>query len=71
MGLLNDVENRMGESVTTIMKRNAVKGKSIRECSLVMDVSYSTAHRWANKYNVKFNKYNNKKWQKRWLFRDV
>ena len=29
MGLLNDVENRMGESVTTIMNRNAVHGRAI------------------------------------------
>ncbi len=63
MGLLNDVENRMGESVTTIMNRNAVQGKSIKHCSLVMDVSYSTAHRWANKYSVKFDRYNRNKWK--------
>tara|TARA_R110002012_G_C11212987_1_gene561465 strand:+ start:222 stop:419 length:198 start_codon:yes stop_codon:yes gene_type:complete len=63
MGLLNDVENRMGESVTSIMNRTATQGKSIRQCSMLMDVSYSTAHRWANKYSVKFDKYDNKKWR--------
>ena len=55
MGLQKDVENRMGESVNEFMNRNAVKGKTIRHCSMLMDVSYSTANRWAQKYKVKFN----------------
>jgi len=55
MGLEKDFENRMGESVDQFMSRNAVKGKTIRHCSMLMDVSYSTANRWAQKYNVKFS----------------
>ena len=55
MGLLQDVEKRMGESVTTFLDRNARAGKSIRHCSMLMDVSYSTANRWARKNGVKFN----------------
>jgi hypothetical protein len=55
MGLQKDVENKMGESVTTIMKRNALSGKTIRHCSMQMNVSYSTANRWARKYGVKFD----------------
>jgi|TARA_R110000737_G_C14289788_1_gene433909 hypothetical protein len=63
MGLQKDVENRMGESVTNLMLRNANAGKTIRHCSMVMDVSYTTANRWAHKYNVKFNAANPfKKW---------
>ena len=63
MGLEKDFENRMGEPVNSFMNRNAVQGKSLRECSIVMDVSYSTAHRWANKYSVKFDHYNRNKWK--------
>jgi|TARA_R110000803_G_scaffold86374_4_gene152707 hypothetical protein len=55
MGLQSDVENRMGESVNKLMTRNAVAGKSVRHCSMLMDVSYTTANRWAHKYNVKFD----------------
>lgn len=55
MGLQNRVEKRMGTGVDTIMKRCATEGKSVRHASMIMDVSYSTAHRWANKYGVKFN----------------
>lgn len=63
MGLQSDVENRMGESVNKLMTRNAVAGKSVRHCSMLMDVSYTTANRWAHKYNVKFNAANPfKKW---------
>ena len=63
MGLEKDFENRMGEPVDTFMSRNAVQGKSLRQCSIVMDVSYTTAYRWANKYSVKFHKYNRTKWK--------
>tara|TARA_R110002020_G_C15925587_1_gene743291 strand:+ start:66 stop:263 length:198 start_codon:yes stop_codon:yes gene_type:complete len=63
MGLQKDVENRMGESVDNLMTRNAVAGKTIKHCSMLMDVSYSTAHRWANKYSVKFSQYNRTKWK--------
>ena len=55
MGLENRIEKRMGESVKDIMKRNASDGKSIRHCSMLMDVSYTSANRWAHKYGVKFN----------------
>ncbi len=55
MKLQNRVEKRMGESVNNLMTRNATAGKTVRHCSMIMDVSYSTAHRWANKYGVKFN----------------
>ena len=63
MGLQKDVENRMGESVDNIMTKHAVAGKTIKHCSMLMDVSYSTAHRWANKYSVKFDRYNRNKWK--------
>ena len=36
MGLQSDVENRMGESVNKLMTRNAVAGKSVRHCSMLM-----------------------------------
>lgn len=55
MGLENDVEKRMGESVNNIMTRNAKAGKTVRHCSMLMDVSYSTAYRWSHKYGVKFD----------------
>jgi len=55
MGLLQDVEKRMGESVTTFLDRNARAGKSVRHCSMLMDVSYTTANRWAHQCGVKFN----------------
>ncbi len=55
MGLQSDVENRMGESVNKLMRRNAGEGKTVRHCSMLMDVSYTTANRWAHKYNVKFS----------------
>jgi transposase len=55
MGLQQDVEKRMGESVGEILTRNAMAGKSVRHCSILMDVSYSTSWRWANRYGVKFN----------------
>jgi|TARA_R110002012_G_scaffold138388_1_gene293596 hypothetical protein len=55
MGLQKDVEKRMGESVNKLLTRNAVAGKTVRHCSILMDVSYTTANRWAHKYNVKFN----------------
>ena len=29
----------------------------------VDNLSYSTAHRWANKYSVKFSQYNRTKWK--------
>ncbi len=63
MGLQKDVENRIGESVDNLMTRHAVAGKTIKHCSMLMDVSYSTAHRWANKYSVKFHKYNRTTWK--------
>ena len=55
MKLENLIEKRMGESVEQIMKRNASKGKSIRHCSMLMDVSYTSARKLAHKYAVKFN----------------
>lgn len=55
MGLERDVANKMGERVDQFMMRNAQQGKTIRHCSMLMDVSYSTANRWAQKYKVKFN----------------
>ena len=55
MGLQQDVEKRMGESVTEILTRNAIAGKSVRHCSMLMDVSYTTSWRWAHRYGVKFN----------------
>jgi len=55
MTLRHDVEKRMGESVTGLLRRNANAGKTIRHCSMLMDVSYTTAHRWAHDYGVKFN----------------
>jgi len=55
MTLKDDVEKRMGESVNELLTRNASAGKTIRHCSLVMDVSYTTTYRWASSYRVKFN----------------
>ena len=55
MALLQEVEKRMGESVTSLLDRNAHAGKSVRHCSMLMDVSYSTANRWAHQHGVKFN----------------
>jgi hypothetical protein len=58
MTLRQDVEKRMGESVNELLTRNANAGKTIRHCSILLDVSYSTANRWAHKYGVKFNSNN-------------
>ena len=55
MTLKQDVEKRMGESVAQLLTRNANAGKSIRHCSMLMDVSYSTSWRWAHRFGVKFN----------------
>lgn len=63
MGLERDVANKMGERVDQFMMRKAQQGKSLRQCSIVMDVSYTTAYRWANKYSVKFDKYNRTNWK--------
>lgn len=55
MDLKTRVEDEMGESVKDFMHRKAKQGKTIRHCSAVMDVSPTTAHRWAHKHQVKFN----------------
>ena len=55
MTLKDDVEKRMGESVNELLTRNANAGKTIRHCSILLDVSYSTANRWAHRFGVKFN----------------
>jgi len=62
MTLKQDVEKRMGESVTELLTRNANAGKSIRHCSMLMDVSYSTSWRWAHSYDIKFNNNPYKSW---------
>ena len=55
MDLKTRVEDQMGETVKDFMHRKAKQGQTINHCSLYMDVSYSTANRWAHKHEVKFN----------------
>lgn len=54
MDLEKRVEGKIGEPVKDFMHRKARQGKSIRHCSMIMDVSYTSANRWAHKHNVKF-----------------
>jgi len=58
MTLKEDVEKRMGESVCDLLTRNANAGKTIRHCSILMDVSYTTSWHWAHRYGIKFNNNN-------------
>ena len=55
MDLETRVETEIGEKVQDFMNRKAKQGKTIRHCSMAMDVSQTTASRWAHKYEVKFN----------------
>lgn len=55
MDLQTRVEGKIGENVKDFMQRNAKQGKTIRHCSMAMDVSHSTATRWAHKHQVKFS----------------
>ena len=55
MDLETRVEGKIGENVKDFMHRNAKQGKTIRHCSMAMDVSPSTASRWAQRYEVKFS----------------
>ena len=68
MDLETRVETEIGEKVQDFMNRKAKQGKTIRHCSMAMDVSQTTASRWAHKYEVKFTGRNPFNW---WSMDDV
>jgi len=52
--LQTQVETRIGEPVCSYMQRKAEQGKTIRDVSNQLDVSYTTCCRWKNKYAIRF-----------------
>jgi len=52
------VSNRLGESVSTVIKRNADSGKTLMSTANTLDVSVSTTARWAKKHSIKFKRKN-------------